>query len=89
MLHASFYSFLCSSLINTKSDMTDKTYASLQIGRLSIWNTVESMSSIVPILTHFSFFSVILKMDDILSDYQSILVTELQFCMYFVCATCK
>lgn len=39
---------------------------------LSFWNTVESTSSVVLILIYFYFFSPMLEMDDILSNYQSI-----------------
>ena len=63
--------------------MTDKAYASLQMGKAVSGRQLHLSSALI--LIHFSFFSPMLKMKGILSDYQSTVVTQLQFCMCFLC----
>lgn len=54
-------------------------------GELSLGNIAVSTSSVVLFLTHSSLLSHMLKMDGILSDYESTVVTELQCCMCLIC----
>lgn len=53
--------------------MTDKAYASLQMGKAVSGRQLHLSSALI--LIHFSFFSPMLKMKGILSDYQSTVVT--------------